>query len=228
MPLGRTRRQNTASDCTRDLFEVEEDPFCFERAAYSSGCIRVAGIDEAGRGPLAGPVVAAAVVLPPGLVLQGVRDSKEVPEAERERLAELIRASALAYGIGIVDETTIDEVNIYQATILAMNLALRDISPPPDYLLIDAVSLPQISIPQKAIIKGDRRSHTIAAASILAKTERDRLMRKLHEQYPQYNFHRHKGYATKEHMTLLKKYGPCPAHRKSFRPVSDMLDGAGR
>ncbi len=226
MPLGQTQRRDTASRSTRDLFDMEADPFCFEQAAYSSGYTRVAGIDEAGRGPLAGPVVAAAVVMPVGLAIPGVRDSKDIPEPERERLAELIRSHAIAYGIGVVDEKTIDEVNIYQATILAMKLALDKIDPPADYLLIDAVFIPHIPIPQKAIIKGDCRSHTIAAASILAKTERDRIMRRLDERYPQYNFGRHKGYATKEHIALLRRHGPCPAHRRSFRPVADILRGS--
>lgn len=208
-----------------DLFVGDSDSFSFERAAYLSGFARVAGLDEAGRGPLAGPVVAAAVVLPRGLEIAGVRDSKEIPETERYRLSLLIRKEAIAYGIGVVDERTIDEINIHQAAILAMKLALRDILPPPDYLLIDALTLPDVSIPQKAIIKGDRLSHSISAASILAKTERDRIMCELHDRFPQYNFKRHKGYATKEHIALLREHGPCPAHRRSFQPVADMLKG---
>lgn len=199
----------------------------FERMAYESGYMRVAGIDEAGRGPLAGPVVAAAVVLPNGLLIPGVKDSKEVPEQERERLYEIIIKKALAYGIGVVDEKTIDEVNIYQATIMAMEKALAAVSPAPEYLLVDAMSLSRIPIPQKAVIKGDRLSHSIAAASILAKTARDRMMRELHHRFPEYNFHRHKGYATREHVELLKKYGPCPAHRRSFQPVAAMLANTG-
>lgn len=206
----------------------ETDMLAFERMAYESGYMRVAGIDEAGRGPLAGPVVAAAVVLPNGLLIPGVKDSKEVPEQGRERLYEIIIKKALAYGIGVVDEKTIDEVNIYQATIMAMEKALAAVSPVPEYLLVDAMSLSRIPIPQKAVIKGDRLSHSIAAASILAKTARDRMMRELHQRFPEYNFHRHKGYATREHVELLKKYGPCPAHRRSFQPVAALLANTWR
>lgn len=199
------------------------DLLFFERSAYQVGACRVAGLDEAGRGPLAGPVVAAAVVLPEGLLIPGVMDSKQVAADRREQLYTEITAAAVAYGIGIVDERTIDEVNILQATIIAMERALNCITPLPDHLLLDALILPRISIPQKAIIKGDCRSHSIAAASILAKVTRDRLMRELHERYPQYNFQKHKGYGTKEHLELLRRHGPCDAHRKSFQPVAGML-----
>jgi ribonuclease HII len=165
-------------------------------------------------------------VLPPDLLISGVTDSKKLAEPERERLYDLILKLALAYGIGVVDERTIDEVNIYQATIMAMERALECIAPPPDYLLIDALSLPRIPIPQHPLIKGDLRSHTIAAASIVAKVTRDRLMKELHGKYPQYNFHKHKGYGTKEHLSLIRKHGPCEAHRKSFHPISGMVKGA--
>ncbi|MEK6744404.1 MAG: ribonuclease HII [Nitrospirota bacterium] len=200
------------------------DLLFFERSAREAGALRVAGLDEAGRGPLAGPVVAAAVVFPEGLLIPGVTDSKQVAEGRRERLYTEITAAAVAYGIGIVDERTIDEVNILEASIIAMERALECISPPPDHLLIDGnFTIPRISIPQRPIVKGDCLSHSIAAASILAKVTRDRLMRDLHERYPQYNFQKHKGYGTKEHMELIRLYGPCDAHRKSFQPVAGML-----
>lgn len=205
------------------LFDLDGDPLSFERAARASGAIRIAGLDEAGRGPLAGPVVAAAVVLHEGCLIDGVTDSKKLTERRREKLFEEIIEKAAAYGIGFADERLIDEVNIYQATIIAMERALKDIVPPPDHLLLDAITLPRVSLPQQAIIKGDCRSHSIAAASILAKVTRDRFMCDLHERYPQYNFRKHKGYGTREHMELLRKHGPCEAHRRSFEPVAFLL-----
>lgn len=230
MPRGRPRRKGSQSDFSGDLFndELTCDPLSFERSARASGFRHIAGVDEAGRGPLAGPVVAAAVVLPEGLLITGLTDSKQVPEEERERLFEVILSQAVCYGIGIVDERTIDEVNILQATIIAMKRAVQQLSPPPDYLLLDAVTLPRVPLPQKPLIKGDYRSHSISAASILAKVTRDRLMLKLHERFPQYNFQNHKGYGTKEHLSLLRKYGPCEAHRKTFHPVARMLKGETR
>jgi ribonuclease HII len=226
MPRGRTRGPRSGG--TEDLFSPEFDPLAFERSARASGHCRIAGLDEAGRGPLAGPVVAAAVVLPCDVLIPGVTDSKQVSGPERERLYDVIREQALAYGIGTADERTIDEVNIYQATIIAMERALEGINPPPDFLLIDALGLPRVPIPQNPLIKGDLRSHSIAAASILAKVARDRLMQELHEKYPQYNFHKHKGYGTQEHLALIRKHGPCEAHRRSFRPVSEMVERACR
>lgn len=230
MPRGRSRREDPHSDSTDDLFggELAIDPLFFERSARASGFTCIAGLDEAGRGPLAGPVVAAAVVLPRGLRIEGLTDSKQVPERERERLFEVIREQAVCHGIGITHERTIDEVNILQATIIAMEQALQALSPRPDYLLLDALTLSRVPLPQKPLVKGDRRSHSIAAASILAKVTRDRLMMELHEKYPQYNFRKHKGYGTGEHLALLRKHGPCEAHRKTFQPIARMLGGAGR
>ena len=223
MSRGSPRPRKRMSGRTEDMFGHDFDPLTFEQGARKSGYTRIAGLDEAGRGPLAGPVVAAAVILPEGLLIQGLTDSKLVNEADRERLFDRILAQAECHGIGIVDERTIDEVNIYQASIIAMEKALEAIAPSPDYLLIDALTLPRISLPQRSIIKGDYRSHTIAAASIIAKVTRDRLMQELHEQYPEYNFQKHKGYSTREHLSLLQQYGPCDAHRKSFGPVACML-----
>lgn len=196
----------------------------FERSARETGARRIAGLDEAGRGPLAGPVVAAAVVFLEGLLIPGVTDSKQVSENNRERLYALITEAAAAYGIGIVDERTIDEINIREASILAMERALAAVSPAPDHLLIDGnFTLPRIHLPQLPIVKGDCLSHSIAAASILAKVTRDRMMRDLHERFPQYNFKKHKGYGTKEHIDLIRLHGPCEAHRRSFEPVAGML-----
>ena len=144
---------------------------------------------------------------------------------ERERLFDVIRERAVCYGIGVADEQTIDEVNILQATIIAMERALAPLNPRPDYLLLDAITLPRIPLPQNPLIKGDSRSHSISAASILAKVSRDRLMLELHEKYPQYNFRKHKGYGTSEHLALLREHGPCEAHRKTFNPVARMLRG---
>lgn len=226
MPRERAERRNEHTNKTDDLFgDVVCDVLYFERSARNDGYSCIAGLDEAGRGPLAGPVVAAAVVLPEGLLIPGLTDSKQVPEQKREELFDIIRAQAVCYGVGIADERTIDEVNIYQATIIAMERALQALVPQPDYLLLDAITLPRLATPQKPLIKGDCRSHSIAAASILAKVTRDRMMLDLHEKFPVYNFQQHKGYATKEHMSLLRKHGPCEAHRKSFEPVSSMLSG---
>ena len=224
MPRGGARPRDTRAAGSDRLFEIEIDLLYFERCAHQGGACRVAGLDEVGRGPLAGPVVAAAVVFPKGLLIPGVTDSKQLTEGQREQLYTVIIDAAVAYGIGIVDERTIDEVNIREASIIAMERALDAVTPAPDHLLIDGnFILPRISIPQNAIIKGDCRSHSIAAASILAKVTRDRLMRDLHERYPQYNFQKHKGYGTKEHLELLRLHGPCDAHRKSFQPVAGML-----
>ena len=229
MPHGRSRLREPHPDRTADLFsELECDPLSFERSSRKDGYRRIAGLDEAGRGPLAGPVVAAAVVLPDGLLIPGLTDSKQVPEQERERLFEVIRTEAVCYGVGIADEQTIDLVNILQATIIAMERALQTLNPQPDYLLLDAIFLPRVPLPQKPIIKGDCRSHTIAAASILAKVTRDRMMQELHQKYPHYNFQKHKGYGTKEHLLLLQEHGPCDAHRKTFNPVARMLKGEAR
>jgi ribonuclease HII len=227
MHHGRHRKRDAQSD-RNDLFSGELlcDPLLFERKAREAGFSRIAGLDEAGRGPLAGPVTAAAVVLPGGLLIPGLTDSKQVSEKERDRLFDVIREKAVCFGIGIADERIIDEVNILQATIIAMERALQQLIPPPDYLLIDALTLPHVSLPQNGIIKGDSRSHSIAAASILAKVTRDRLMLELHKRHPRYNFKRHKGYGTREHLDLLRKYGPCDAHRKTFNPVARMLAGA--
>lgn len=176
----------------------------------------VAGIDEVGRGPLAGPVVCAAVILPEDCQLIGINDSKKVKKEDREKLFEEINEKAIAVGIGICDEKIIDEINILEATKLAMKKAITDLESKPDFLLIDALTLDDISINQKGIIKGDTKSVSIAAASIIAKVTRDRLMYAYDKKYPAYGFLTNVGYGTKEHRDALKEIGPTPIHRKSF------------
>lgn len=195
----------------------------FEQEARRCGYRRIAGIDEAGRGPLAGPVVAAAVILPVHARLAGVDDSKRLSEAERGRLYPAILEKAVGVGIGVADAGEIDTLNILEATRLAMRRAIENVAPPPDYVLSDAVTLPAIRIPLRAIIKGDALSLSIAAASIIAKVTRDHLMAVYHEMFPQYNFLSHKGYGTAEHLQMLATFGPCSIHRRTFAPVRDAV-----
>ena len=188
----------------------------YEKNAYLQGFHYIAGIDEAGRGPLAGPVVAACVMLPEACLIEGVNDSKKLSAPKRENLYDMIVEKAISIGIGIVDEKCIDEVNILNATKLAMKNAINQIKPQPDILLIDAVRLNDVEIPQLPIIKGDALSISIAAASIIAKVTRDRLIDEADCTYPHYGFKKHKGYGTEEHINAIKKYGICPIHRVSF------------
>ncbi len=189
----------------------------FEEEAWACGYRRVAGLDEAGRGPLAGPVVGAAVILPRRCALPSLNDSKHLNQEERETLFQQITQHAVAWGIGCASETEIDRLNILEATRLAWARALVQLVPAPDFLLIDAVRLSGNSLPQRPIIKGDQLSVSIAAASILAKVYRDWLMGAYHRQYPSYRFDVHKGYPTPQHFHLLATFGPCSAHRRSFR-----------
>lgn len=188
----------------------------YEKAAYEQGFRYVAGIDEAGRGPLAGPVVASCVILPEGCMIEGVNDSKKLSPAKRDALYDLIVEKAISIGTGIVDENCIDDINILNATKLAMKNAVEQVKPRPDILLIDAVKLEEVDIMQVSIIKGDALSVSIAAASIIAKVTRDRLIDQADDIYPQYGFKKHKGYGTQEHINAIKKYGICPIHRISF------------
>lgn len=197
----------------------------FELEARRRGYRLIAGLDEAGRGPLAGPVVAAAVILPTRCRLAGVDDSKQVSESARVQLYEVIIRRARAVGVGIATEQEIDCLNILEATRLAMRRALASLTPSADCLLIDAVILSNLAIPSRAIIKGDTLSISIAAASIVAKVTRDRMMAVYHQTYPDYNFLSHKGYGTEEHLQRLAQYGPCAIHRRTFAPVAQLLDG---
>src|SRR6476661_7074134 len=192
----------------------------FERAARQLGWMRIAGLDEAGRGALFGPVVAAAVILNPKRRIVGLDDSKKLPPERRTELAERIHEHALAWAVAEIDAQRIDAWNIYQASRQAMTAALQQLSIAPDYLLIDAMQL-DVLIEQKSVIKGDARSVSIAAASILAKTHRDARMQEWDAVYPQYGLARHKGYATPDHLEALRQHGPSPLHRYSFAPVRE-------
>ncbi len=193
--------------------------FRFEEEALSHGARRIAGIDEAGRGPLAGPVVAAAVIMHASAPITEVNDSKLLTAPVREALYTQIMERAASVGIGIVSSQIIDEINIYQATKLAMQHAIAAIDPPPDYLLIDGNMRLPVELPQLTIVKGDRLSFSVAAAGIVAKVTRDRLMRQFHDQFPHYGFDKHKGYATKIHREAILQHGPCPIHRVGFKGV---------
>lgn len=188
----------------------------YENHCWEAGYGTVCGVDEAGRGPLAGPVCAAAVILPRGLDIPGLNDSKKLTAKRREALYDIITEQALAYGIAFASEQEIDEINILQATFLAMERAMAQLAPPPELALIDGNRSKDFGLPVRTIVKGDSLSASIAAASILAKVTRDRLMEQYDEQYPQYGFAVHKGYGTKRHYAALREYGPCPIHRQTF------------
>ncbi|MFH1825834.1 MAG: ribonuclease HII [bacterium] len=192
-----------------------------ENDLRANGYKLIAGVDEAGRGPLAGPVVAAVVVLPPGLKISGLDDSKKLSALKRELLFKIIKTKACAIGVGKVGHKQIDKLNIYQATRLAMKKAVENLSPRPDYLLVDGKRMIiDLDISQQSIIGGDGKSCSIAAASIIAKVTRDRLMERYHTKYSQYGFAAHKGYGTRQHRLNLKRHGPCAIHRRSFALVS--------
>lgn len=196
----------------------------YEQNLYNNGIQYIAGIDEVGRGPLAGPVVAAAVILPKDFFLPGLDDSKKLSEQKREELFEQIKATAVSIGIGIIDAKKIDEVNIYQATKLAMKQAISKLSITPEHLLVDAMKI-TIDIPQTSIIKGDSKSYSIAASSIIAKVTRDRLMKRLANDFPQYGFEKHMGYGTGLHLNALNTFGVTDLHRRSYSPVQQLLEG---
>lgn len=190
-----------------------------EQELWERGYLHIAGIDEAGRGPLAGPVVAAACILPAKFKLNGLNDSKQLTESKREKLFLEIKNQALGYAVGSAEPAEIDALNILEATKLAMFRAVKNLKISPHYLLIDALELSNLRIPQRGIVDGDATSASIAAASILAKVSRDHMMIELAKLYPEYKFAKNKGYGTREHILALRSYGPCPIHRKSFAPV---------
>lgn len=193
------------------LKQIEEEIYNKEDVKY------ICGIDEAGRGPLAGPVVVASVIMPKDSMIEGVNDSKKVSEKKREKLYEEITNTAIAWGVGIIDQREIDEINILNATKKGLTNSLKELEIKPDLILVDALTnIDTLGIPYRSIIKGDAKSYSIAAASIIAKVTRDRIMRQWDELYPEYCFEKHKGYGTKMHIDAIKKYGPCPLHRKSF------------
>lgn len=194
----------------------------YENKLYDKGYKLICGIDEVGRGPLLGPVVTSAVILPVGYYNPEIKDSKKLSEKKREKLFDIITKDAVSIGIGIVDEKKIDEINIYEATKVAMKMAIDNLSIKPDYVLIDAMKL-DIDIPSNSIIKGDAKSESIAAASIIAKVTRDRMIDEIDKEYPMYDLKNNKGYGTKKHLEALKEYGPCKYHRYSYSPVSDSI-----
>ncbi|WP_369903001.1 ribonuclease HII [Bacillus manliponensis] len=210
----------------KELEETERKQFAemskYEKGLREQGAMYIAGIDEVGRGPLAGPVVAAAVVLPENFCLLGLNDSKKLSEAKRELFYEKIQEEALAIGIGIIDAHEIDELNIYQATKKAMLTAVARLGKTPEHLLIDAMELPT-AISQTSIIKGDTKSISISAASIIAKVTRDSMMKALGKKYPKYGFEKHMGYGTQQHLQAIETYGVLDEHRKTFAPIKDMI-----
>lgn len=195
----------------------------YENELYNKGITLIAGVDEVGRGPLIGPVVTAAVVLPVNYFNENIKDSKKLTEKQREKMYEIIKRDAISIGIGIKDEKVIDEINILEATKLAMKEAIKNLDVKPDHILIDAVKL-DLGIPSTSIIKGDAKSESIAAASIIAKVTRDRMLDEMSKEFPMYDLEHNKGYGTKKHLEALKKYGPCKYHRLSFAPVKEALD----
>ena len=200
-----------------------DDLYTYEKDLIKNGITLIAGVDEVGRGPLIGPVVTAAVILPINYKLDGLTDSKKLSEKKRDKFYDIIMRDAISVGIGIKDEKIIDEVNIYEATKLAMYDAINNLNVIPEHILIDAMPL-NLDIPTTSIIKGDAKSLSIAAASVIAKVTRDRMMYELDKKYPLYGFGKHKGYPTKLHIEALNKYGIIPGYRKTYGPVRDYLE----
>lgn len=200
------------------------DLYQYEKELWNKGFNNIAGVDEVGRGPLIGPVVTACVILPRDFKLDGLTDSKKLTEKKREEYYKYIIENALSVSIGIMDENVIDEVNIYEATKLAMYQAINNSSIKPDYVLIDAMKLEELVIPNLPIIKGDAKSISIAAASVIAKVTRDRMMIELDKKYPMYGFKSHKGYPTKKHVEAILEYGLIDGYRKTFKPISTILN----
>jgi ribonuclease HII len=196
----------------------------YEKELYKNNISLIAGVDEAGRGPLAGPVVAAAVILPKNYKLDGLNDSKQLTEKKREEYFKVLEKEALSIGVGIISPQEIDEINILEASRKAMYVALNNLDLTPEYILSDAMSLNDIDIPSRPIIHGDALSLSIAAASVIAKVTRDHIMYEIDLKYPEYNFKKHKGYPTKEHLELLKKYGVMEEYRKSYKPVKQIME----
>ena len=196
----------------------------YEKELYDKGITLIAGVDEAGRGPLVGPVVAGAVILPKDYILPGLIDSKQLTEKKRDKFYDIIMKDAIAVGVGIVDSKTIDEINILEASRLAMKLAIEDLKVKPEYILSDAMKLNNQDIPYQDIVHGDALSLSIAAGSVIAKVTRDRILYELDKQYPEYGFAKHKGYPTKLHLENIKKYGLLKNYRFTYKPVSDLIN----
>ncbi len=213
------KANSTSIDCD----SMGQDLWLFEKKSIDNGFSRIAGIDEAGRGPLAGPVVSAAVILPIHLHIPGISDSKKLTPKKRAYLYDMIYDLAVSIGIGIVDPPEIDRINILQAALLSMAMASENLNPQPDCLLIDGIFRISSTLPQEPIPKGDARSISIAAASIIAKVTRDRLMERYHQDYPQFGFSKHKGYPTKAHKAAIREFGCSPIHRQTFRGVKEYV-----
>lgn len=203
---------------------MKSDLLKYERELYKNNITLIAGVDEAGRGPLCGPVVAGAVILPKNYHLEGLNDSKKLSEKKREEFYEILKKEAIAIGVGIVSAKEIDEINILEASRKAMYLAIEDLGITPEYILSDAMSLNDIDIPSKPIIHGDSLSLSIAAGSVIAKVTRDHIMLEIDKKHPEYNIRKHKGYPTKEHMELIRKYGIFEEYRKSYKPVKQIME----
>lgn len=197
----------------------------YEQSAYGRGFKVIAGLDEAGRGPLAGPVVAAAVILPRDYINSEIKDSKQLSAKKRENLFKQIKTDALSIGLGVIEPSIIDKINIHHASLLAMKEAVENLTVPVDYLLIDGIFKIKMDIEQETIVAGESASLSVASASIIAKVSRDRIMDIYHRQYPQYNFCDNKGYATADHRKAILEFGCCKIHRRSFRPVREALEG---
>lgn len=204
--------------------DEERDLLKYEKELYKKGITLIGGVDEVGRGPLVGPVVAACVILPVNYKLSGLDDSKKLSEKKREKFYDIIMKDAIAVGIGVVDAKKIDEINILEASRLAMKLAIENLNVKPEFVLSDAMKLDNIDIPYEAIIHGDSLSLSIAAGSVIAKVTRDRMMYELDEKYPEYGFAQHKGYPTKKHLENLQKYGVLSNYRFTYKPVSDLIN----
>ncbi len=201
-----------------------DDLLKYEKELYKNGITLIAGVDEAGRGPLCGPVVAGAVILPQNYVLEGLNDSKQLSEKKREQFYKILQKDAIAIGVGIVNSKRIDEINIYEASRQAMYEAISNLEVKPEYILSDAMSLNDVDIPSKPIIHGDALSLSIAAASVVAKITRDHIMYEMDKLYPNYHLAKHKGYPTKEHLALIKKYGVFEEYRMSYKPVKEVVE----
>ncbi|MFH0931752.1 MAG: ribonuclease HII [Candidatus Zixiibacteriota bacterium] len=214
-----------SSPKSTDTREVKaEDKLFFEKELWGKGYKLVAGVDEAGRGPLAGPVVAACVIFPEDIDISGIDDSKKLTPKKREELYKKIKENALDFGVGIVKEKEIDKLNILRASLKAMHKAVSSLKDTPHFILIDGnQKIPDLKLPQLPVVKGDSLSLSCAAASIIAKVERDHLMKRLHRKYPQFSFDRNKGYSSKLHLEALQKFGPCKIHRRSFKRVMECL-----
>ncbi len=205
------------------MVKKEEDLLKYEKELYKQNITLIAGVDEVGRGPLVGPVVAAAVILPKKYHLEGLTDSKKLSEKKRNTFYEIIKRDAISIGIGIVSASKIDEINIYEASKLAMIEAINNLDVKPEHVLIDAMKL-DLNVPSTSIIHGDALSESIAAASVIAKVTRDEMMYELHQKHPEYHFDKHKGYPTKLHLECLEKYGPLKNYRFTYKPVRDLIE----